>query len=100
MTEKEINDFKFGYYECRAVILGSLKKIIAQGADVDIRADLETLIDELEDDIEREHWEIIQKESPGITREEYEPECEAETDLIRKTYYSEYGYLRPRLVLR
>ena len=100
MTENEIFKFRSGYHECRAVILFVLKKIIGQNADVDIRADLAKLIAELASDIEREHWEAIQKEFPGISRQEYEEECKASAELIRKTYYSKQGYLKPRLVRR
>jgi hypothetical protein len=98
MTESEIAEFRFGYHECRAVILADLKEIVVKKTAADLRAALAKLIFDLDADIEREHWDAIQKEFPGMTRDEYEAECEANAEQICKTYYSEHGYLKPRLV--
>ena len=87
-----------GYDECRSVILGDLRRIIGQNTDADIKAKLVKLIADLDGDIERQHWETIQEEFPGITREEYKAECDASMEQILKTHYSKHGYLKPRLI--
>jgi hypothetical protein len=46
----------------------------------------------------KDHWDQIQKECPGITREEYMAELEADIQLIKETFYSKNGFLKPRLV--
>ena len=47
-----------------------------------------------------EHWAQIQAEFPGMTKEEYEAGLAADFELIRKTFYSEKGFMKPRLVRR
>jgi hypothetical protein len=46
------------------------------------------------------HWALIQAEFPGMTKEEYEVGLDATFELIRKTFYSEKGFIKPRLVRR
>jgi len=98
MTKDEISMFRSGYDECRQVIIRNLKTILGKCSGKGVKAKLCALICQLEADAEREHWKQIQEEFPGITPEEYESEMNATFDLIREKYYSEHGYLKPRLV--
>ncbi len=58
------------------------------------------LFNELRLETEEYHWKSIQREFPGITREEYEADLEVSIQEIRKKYYSEKDYLKPRLIKR
>lgn len=99
MNKSEKDAFDFGYSEARGVVLSQLKEILREDSDGEIvKLQLELLIHELELDIEKANWRAIQEEFPGITEEEYEAEQEASADEIRKTYFSENGFLKPRLV--
>jgi hypothetical protein len=95
MNQNEIDIFKFGYSECRDVLMRELRTILTMPNP---KVALKKLIEELESDAERAHWELIQKEQPGITHEEYEAELEEFGREIRERYYSKAGYLKPRLV--
>lgn len=96
MTPGELAEFKFGYDECRRVFIGDLKEILSSKKNP--KKALENLIGQMEQEEATEHWEQIQKDYPGMTREEYELESEKSADVVRKKYYNENGYLKPRLV--
>lgn len=96
MNERELREFGEGYWECREVILSRLKTVLS--ADGDLRKPLESLIQVLEDDRDRGQWESVQREFPGITREEYEAGLDETAETIRRLYYSEAGFRKPRLV--
>ena len=98
MDEINITFFKSGYDECRAVILEELKELIEKIPPKILKHKIQLLTDKLEDDAEEEHWKAIQEEFPGITREAYEAELDTFVKEVRKTYYSEKGILKPRLV--
>jgi len=95
MNEEQLDCFVFGYDECRGVIRMQLEKILAQKAGH--RIALKNFLNKLEKEEERDHWDQIQKEFPGITREEYESEMNECVEAIRQKYYSEKGFLKPRL---
>lgn len=99
MNESEKDAIRFGYSEARDVILYQLKEILREDSNGEVvKLQLEILIHELELDIEKANWRAIQEEFPGITEEEYEAQMEASAVEIRKTYFSENGFLKPRLV--
>lgn len=96
MTDKSIEDFNFGYRECRRVMIFDLRKVLKL-EDGQIEA-IRELLERLEDDEEADHWKSIQEEFPGITREQYEAELEESAAYIRERYYTKDGLLRLRIV--
>lgn len=96
MTEDQIDAYRSGYWECRRVILGRLREVFDD--PIDCRDALGDAIERLEADEEKEHWESVQREVPGITRDEYEAELEADGKAIREAFYSPAGLLKPRIV--
>ena len=96
MTEQQIADFGNGYWECRAVIMGRLKEILKKRFG--LRSSIKKLFVELEIAEAEDHWKTIQKEQPGITREEYQFQLDEDMKLIREKFYTKDGYLKPRLV--
>ena len=94
-NQNEIDYYKFGYNECRNIVIGTLREILSNPDPIVV---LKQFIEELEDDKEREHWAQIQREQPGITREEYEAQLEEFSKELREIYYSKAGFLKPRLV--
>jgi hypothetical protein len=96
MTETEKELFGEGYNECKRLFLHELRKIAE--LPTGHKAAVREYVANLEKEMAEEHWASIQKEFPGITREQYEAELEPSIKVIRETYYSENGYLKPRLV--
>ena len=90
MYDNEIAHFRMGYGECR--------EILDDSSSAEIRTRLENLIFQLEEGITAEYREQIQTECAGLTQEEYERECDEPAQMIRETYYSKNGFLKPRLV--
>lgn len=95
MTKNEIAYFRIGYGECRQVIIGSLREALDAN---DLRATITDMIQNLENDAEADHWRNIQEDFPGISREEYKAASEESCNQIKEQFYSEAGYLKPRLI--
>lgn len=85
-----------GYFECRWNIRGRLQGILE--LESGHRTAIEALLFQLDEEEQEACWRLAQLDCPGMTREEYETELEATGEAIRKAYYSEKGYLKPRLV--
>jgi len=51
-NQNEIDYYKFGYNECRNIVIGTLREILSNPDPIVV---LKQFIEELEDDKEREH---------------------------------------------
>jgi hypothetical protein len=99
LTDEQFDDcFNFGYNECRSIVIDDIKKILEMKSGQ--RAALKALLNELEEAEEANFWFFIQKDFPGMTREEYDAEMEKGSQMIRETFFSKEGYLKPWLVRR
>lgn len=96
MTKEQISFFREGYWEARRIAIGDVKRIA--GLKKGHRQELLKLADELEADEKREHWDSIQEEFPGMTREQYKNELDRAAELIREKFYQKNGLIKLRLV--
>ena len=95
MTEDQIH-FNEGYNEYRNLIQMRLGTILTKKTGH--RDALKKLLLQITEEAEADHWHEIQREQPGITREEYENELEETRRIIQKEYYNANGQLKLRLV--
>lgn len=96
MTKEQISFFRAGYWEARGITIHELKRIVK--IKWGYKKEIQKFIDELEADERREYWESVQDECPGITKEQYELELEAEMQLIREEFFQKNGMSKLRLL--
>ena len=92
MTKEEKALYSARYFDARDVIIHRVREVFSLPNAVT------ELIADLEEERRADVWRSVQEECPGITPEEYEAELDAGAGRIKRTFYSEKGYAKPRLV--